>query len=307
MLAANEAVAEEFFHRDVPFVYRIHEEPDPDKLADLSEFLANFGLRLPLLRRPQPRALQDVLTRAAERPEERLINSIVLRSLKQARYAPENIGHFGLAARYYTHFTAPIRRYPDLLVHRVIKECLRHGRPRPRQQARWEKAFPELTVHCSEQERHAEEASRETVQLKKVQFMADKIGDDYVGIVSGVTNFGLFVELENTCEGLVHVSTMTDDFYTYIEKQYALMGERTRQLFRLGDKVRVRVIDADIESQQISFELVESLQRPGRARKSGGGPDARQPPAAKAAKLTRRAHGERQRRHRGRAGKGRRR
>ncbi|SDF67758.1 ribonuclease R [Sporolituus thermophilus] len=242
MLAANETVAEHLHRLGVPAVYRVHEEPDPEKMEKLNDLLHNFGQRLTSVDDIHPIALQKVLTRIAGRPEERIISTVMLRSLKQARYEAENLGHFGLAARYYTHFTSPIRRYPDLIVHRILRETFTTGELSAKRREKLAKMLPAVAQHSSERERAAAEAERETVDLKKVEYMARFVGDEFPGIISGVTAFGLFVELDNGVEGLVHVSSMDDDYYQFAEEQYALIGERSKRTYRLGDAVAVRVV-----------------------------------------------------------------
>ncbi len=276
MLQANETVAEEFLRREVPFMYRVHEEPDPEKLQDLSEFLWNFGISLRARKRVHPKSLQEVLEQAAGRPEEKLLNTVVLRSLKKARYSPDSSGHFGLAAEHYCHFTSPIRRYPDLFIHRVITRILEEGAIHPASEGKLRRDLPVLADHCSDMERRADEAERETVDLKKAEFMVDKIGQEFPGLVSGVTNFGLYVKLENTVEGLVHISNLIDDYYAYSEKSYSLIGSRTKKVYRLGDTVTVRVAAVDLNQRQIDLLLVEKKGerpparrgRPGRKRLS---------------------------------------
>ncbi|HEY8394199.1 MAG TPA: RNB domain-containing ribonuclease, partial [Thermaerobacter sp.] len=257
MIAANETVAEHCHWRQVPFLYRVHEEPDPDEVEELSHFLTFLGYRLPPRRKLHPRQFQQVLKQVEGRPEEYLVNAVVLRTMKRARYATEDLGHFGLAARFYCHFTSPIRRYPDLVVHRIVKELVARGTlPAPRLE-QLEAMLPDIADHCSQQERVAEEAERESVDLKKVEYMRDKVGEQYRGIISGVTPFGLFVTLPNLVEGLVHVSTMTDDYYHYEEKLYSLVGERTRRTFRLGDEVDVIVARVSPETRTIDLVLAE--------------------------------------------------
>ena len=257
MIAANETVAEHCHWRQVPFIYRVHEEPDPDEVEELAAFLTILGYRLPPRRKLHPRQFQEVLKQVEGRPEEYLVNAVVLRTMKRARYATEALGHFGLAARFYCHFTSPIRRYPDLVVHRIVKELALRGSLPAQRVEELEAILPEIADHCSQQERLAEEAERESVDLKKVQFMADKVGETYKGIISGVTSFGLFVTLPNLVEGLVHVSTLTDDYYHYEEKLYSLVGERTRRTFRLGDEVEVVVAKVNPEARTIDLVLAE--------------------------------------------------
>lgn len=257
MILANETVAEHFHHQGAPFCYRVHEPPAEEKLESLQEFLATFGYRLKGVRNINPKALQDVAKRAEGTKEERLVHTVMLRSMKQARYAVDNLGHFGLAAPFYSHFTSPIRRYPDLLIHRVTRQAVAKGGISPALEERWQHAFPDLADHASVAERKADEAERETVDLKKAEFMQDKVGQEFDGLVSGVTAFGLFVSLENGVEGLVHVSTMTDDYYLFQETQYLLVGERTRRIYRLGDPVRVVVDRVDAEQRQVHFILAD--------------------------------------------------
>ncbi|ADU52314.1 RNAse R [Thermaerobacter marianensis DSM 12885] len=257
MIAANETVAEHCHWRQVPFVYRVHEEPDPDEVEELAAFLTILGYPLPPRRKLHPRLFQQVLKQVEGRPEEYLVNAVVLRTMKRARYATEALGHFGLAARFYCHFTSPIRRYPDLVVHRIVKELVARGTLPAQRAEQLEAILPEIADHCSQQERVAEEAERESVELKKVQFMMDKVGETYRGIISGVTPFGLFVTLPNLVEGLVHVSTLTDDYYHYEEKLYSLVGERTRRTFRLGDEVEVVVAKVNPEARTIDLVLAE--------------------------------------------------
>src|SRR5438876_356127 len=223
--AATEAVARELARRGLPFLHRVHEPPAADSVAALARFLEGFGLRLRLEEgRPAPAAFQAVLEQVQGRPEERLVNTVLLRSMQQARYAAEPLGHFGLATDCYTHFTSPIRRYPDLVVHRILGG------------ARVPPALVAIAEESSRRERVAMEAERESVQLRKIQFMQDKVGGIYDGFVSGVVPFGFFVELKDVfVEGLVHVSTIGDDFYDHLERQHLLRGRRTRRTFRLGD------------------------------------------------------------------------
>lgn len=255
MLVANETVAEHMYKLKVPFVYRVHEEPDSEKMVKLNTLLHTFGQGIPKVDEVEPGALQKVLMRIAGRPEERIISTVMLRSLKQARYEPQNIGHFGLAATYYTHFTSPIRRYPDLIVHRIIRETFNTGDISAKRREKLTAMLPEITMHSSERERAAAEAERETVSLKTAEYMAQFIGDTFEGIINGVTAFGIFVELDNGVEGLVRVSSMEDDYYRYVEEQYSLIGERTRNVYRLGNAVKVILMRVNPEERNIDFVL----------------------------------------------------
>lgn len=256
MLAANETVAEEYFWREIPFLYRTHEAPEEDKVKKLSTFINNFGYHIHMGNEIRPKEIQKLLEKVEGTPQEALISRLALRSMKQARYTPENAGHFGLAAQYYTHFTSPIRRYPDLQIHRIIKENLR-GRLSDDRMAHYEKILPEVATQSSEMERRAEEAERETVKLKKVEYMQERIGEEFEGVISGITKWGAYVELPNTIEGLVHVVNMKDDHYEYREEQYELVGEHFRNAYKLGQRVRVRVLGADRLQRTIDFEFCE--------------------------------------------------
>ncbi|WP_079475507.1 ribonuclease R [Marinococcus halophilus] len=267
MLAANETVAEHFHWMKVPFVYRIHEDPAEDKLQSFVEFVTNFGYAVKgTANKVHPRALQEVLDSVKGEPEQAVISTVMLRSMQQAKYDPENAGHFGLAADFYTHFTSPIRRYPDLIVHRLIRTYLVNKRMDDKTQQKWKNELPEITRHSSEMERRAIDAEREVDSMKKAQYMKDKIGEEFTGFVSGAANFGLFVELENTIEGMVHISYLTDDYYHYDPKQYALIGERTANMYRIGDQVEVRVLNVNLEEAAIDFEVV-GMKRPAKARR----------------------------------------
>ena len=255
MLAANETVAEDFFWREIPFVYRIHEAPDEEKIRKLAIFLHNFGYTMHIGNHEvHPKEIQKLLAKVEGKPEEPMIARLALRSMKQAKYTPENEGHFGLAASCYTHFTSPIRRYPDLQIHRIIKETLR-GRMDEERIRHYQSILEEVTKHASETERRAEEAERETVKLKKVQYMKNFIGEEYEGVISGITKWGMYVELPNTIEGLIHVVNMTDDHYEYIEERYEMQGIHTGKTHRLGQKVCVRVMAANELQRTIDFEL----------------------------------------------------
>lgn len=257
MLAANETVAEHFHWMDVPFIHRIHEDPDEDRLQKFFEFIGQFGYSVKGVKNDiHPQALQNVLDEVKGEQEEMIISKLMLRSMKQAKYDPKSIGHFGLATEFYTHFTSPIRRYPDLIVHRLIRTYLVNGDISEETQAKWKTKLSEIAKHTSEQERVAVDAERDTDDLKKAEFMQDKIGEEFEGVISSVTGFGLFVELDNTVEGLVHVSDLTDDYYHYDDTRYAMIGERTGNVFRIGDVIEVRVEAVNLEEQSIDFEIV---------------------------------------------------
>jgi ribonuclease R len=258
MIAANETVAEHFYWLGVPFLYRVHEKPDPADITQLNEFIEAFGYYIKVNNRGEtyPQAYQQVVELVKGRPEERAINMTLLRSLKHARYAPEPLGHFGLASKYYSHFTSPIRRYPDLAIHRIIREVLVEGALKKERVADLTKRMDEYAEQSSLRERVAEEAEREAVDLKKVEYMKDEVGQVYDGFISSVTSFGFFVELPNSVEGLVHVSTLNDDYYQYIEKHLMLAGEHTRKIYRIGDPVTVRVVRVNLMERNIDFELL---------------------------------------------------
>src|SRR5690625_3693917 len=257
MLAANETVAEHFHWMDLPFIHRVHENPDEGKLQQFFEFLAGLGYSVKgTAQDVHPQALQNVIERVKGELEEMIVSKLMLRSLKQAKYDPQNVGHFGLATDFYTHFTAPIRRYSDLMVHRLIRTYLIDHKLDEKTTSHYKSTLPEIARHASERERIAIDAEREVEDLKKAEYMQDKIGEKYIGTISSVTNFGLFVELENTVEGLVHVSYMTDDYYHFDERSYALIGERTGQIYRIGDEVGVQVISVNLDERVVDFELV---------------------------------------------------
>ncbi len=256
MLAANETVAEDYFWQEVPFLYRTHDEPDPEKMKNLAVFINNFGYTLRFQKGEiHPKELQKLLTKIEGTPEEALLSRLTLRSMKQAKYTVVNTGHFGLAAKYYTHFTSPIRRYPDLQIHRIIKENLRGGLSGKRT-AHYERLLPEVAVQTSALERRADEAERETDKLKKCEYMSRFIGEEFDGVISGVTGWGFYVELPNTVEGLVRVSEMKDDYYVFDEQSLELRGEMTRRVYRLGQRVRVQVTGTDKFSRTIDFACV---------------------------------------------------
>jgi ribonuclease R len=260
MLLANETVAEFISESHAPGLYRVHEPPDLLKVAQFEEFIGGFGYSLAASASAiRPRHFQRLLEKIHGTPEERPIAFLMLRTMQKARYAPLNLGHFGLAAANYTHFTSPIRRYPDLVVHRILRE-IRHGQADAARVEELEEDLPEIARHTSEMERRADDAERELVQWKKVRFMADKVGDEFDGYVTGVAAFGIFIELtEHFVEGLVHISSMADDYYRFLEATHALRGENTHKVYRLGDRVRVQVVRVDMERRQIDLGLVEVL------------------------------------------------
>lgn len=257
MLIANETVAEDYFWQEIPFVYRTHETPDEEKIKKLAIFINNFGHSLHIANNAvRPKEVQKLLTKVEGTPEEMLISRLALRSMKQAKYTPENTGHFGLAAPYYCHFTSPIRRYPDLQIHRIIKENIR-GRMNANRREHYEGILTEVAKHSSEMERRAEEAERETVKLKKAEYMESHIGETFVGVISSITKWGMYVELSNTIEGLVHVTNMYDDHYNYYEERYEMVGEHTNKVYKLGQTVKVRVLDVDKLQRTVDFVLAE--------------------------------------------------
>jgi ribonuclease R len=261
MLLANETVATHVEGRGMPCLYRIHEQPDVLKVEEFEEFISGFGYSLAAPPGAvRPRNFQRLLEKLQGKPEERPIAFLMLRTMQKARYAERDLGHFGLAADSYTHFTSPIRRYPDLVVHRMLRELRQKGIDMERVEE-LEADLPEVARHCSDMERRADEAERELVQWKKVRFMADKVGDEFEGYITGVAAFGLFVQLvEHYVEGLVHVSSMADDYYRFLEKSHSLRGENTHKLYQLGDRVEVQVIRVDLERRQIDLGLVEVLE-----------------------------------------------
>jgi ribonuclease R len=260
MLVANETVAQHLHDNNVPSLFRIHEEPDPLKVEEFEDFVSTLGYTLNApADAVKPRHFQKLVEKMHGTPEEKPIAFLVLRTMQKARYDPQNLGHFGLAADSYTHFTSPIRRYPDLVVHRTLRE-FRHGQMNEARREELEEDLPEMAGHTSERERRAADAERELVQWKKVRFMADKVGDEFEGYVTGVSAFGLFVELiEHFVEGLVHISTMADDYYRFVDRAHILRGENTGKEYRLGDKVTVQVVKVDMERRQVDLGLVEIL------------------------------------------------
>jgi ribonuclease R len=262
MLLANETVAAHLVEHDVPALHRVHEPPDAKKVADFEAFIATLGYSLAGGPAPKPKHFQKLIDRMRGTPEERPIAALMLRTMQKARYDATSLGHFGLAAEQYTHFTSPIRRYPDLVVHRMLRESRRaDGRLTDTRREELEDELPEIARHTSEMERRADEAERELLQWKKVRFMADKVGEEYEGYVTGVAPYGLFVELiVHYVEGLVHVASMADDYYRFVEQQHVLHGENTKKTYRLGDKVLVQVARVDMERRQVDLGLVDILE-----------------------------------------------
>ncbi|AWE08597.1 ribonuclease R [Lysinibacillus sp. 2017] len=271
MLAANETIAEHFHRMQVPFIYRIHEDPKPEKLQRFFEFVTNFGIVIKGSGSSvHPKALQEIIKSIEGLPEEPVISTMLLRSMQQAKYYAESLGHFGLSTEFYTHFTSPIRRYPDLIVHRLIRTYLINGDTSKETVSQWGQVMDEIAEHTSTRERRSVEAERDTDALKKAQYMSDKIGEEFVGIISSITNFGIFVELENTVEGLIHISNMTDDYYRFEDRHMMMIGERTGRQFRIGDEVKIRVANVVIEESSVDFEFVDMVSngRPSRRQTS---------------------------------------
>ena len=253
MLMANETIAEDYYWQEIPFLYRTHDNPDPEKMKRLGIFINNFGYSLHLQNgEVHPKEIQKLLTKIEGTEEEALISRLTLRSMKQAKYMPICGGHFGLAARYYTHFTSPIRRYPDLQIHRIIKENL-HGNLTGKRISHYDSILTEVSIQCSQTERRADEAEREVVKMKKCEYMSKRIGQIYEGVISGVTNWGFYVELPNTVEGLVRVSDLYGDYYLFSEEKMELRGERSGRIYRLGQKVKVTVSGTDKLTRTVDF------------------------------------------------------
>lgn len=269
MLVCNETIAEHIFWANIPFVYRIHEDPDEEKLSNFHEFVHNLGYTVRWSKEVHPKSLQEIIDKVKGKKEETVVSTLLLRSLMKARYSPECSGHFGLAARYYCHFTSPIRRYPDLIIHRIIKEYI-NGKIDDKRIERLNKEVEYASKQSSEMERVAQDAEREVDDLKKAEYMSERINEEFEGIISSVTGFGFFVELPNTIEGLVHMSNLEDDYYIYDEKHLSLIGERTKRIYRLGDEVKVKVSKVDIEFREIYFELVDEEKEEERKKNSEG-------------------------------------
>lgn len=260
MLIANETVAQHFYWLEIPFVYRTHEKPDLDKIKKLSAFIQNYGYLIKLTGEEiHPKELQKLLDKIEGTEEEMMISRLALRSMKQAKYTVECTGHFGLACPYYCHFTSPIRRYPDLQIHRIIKEQLR-GRLQTKRIEHYTEKLPEIAKHASKMERRAEEAERETLKLKKAQYMAERIGQCYDGIISGITQWGIYVELPNTVEGLLHVASLPGDYFYYDENSYEMVGRDTGVRYKLGQKIRIQVKEVDSLTRTVDFQMPEIEQ-----------------------------------------------
>lgn len=259
MLAANETIAEHFNNMHVPFIYRVHEEPKEDRLQTFFEFITNFGLTVKSTKDGlKPSMLQEILEKVKGKPEELVVSTVMLRSMQQARYDTHSLGHFGLSTAFYTHFTSPIRRYPDLIVHRLIRSYLINHKTDEAALTHWNTELPEIADHTSKRERRAIQAERATDELKKTEFMLDKVGETFKGVISSATNFGLFVSLENTIEGLVHISALKGDYYNFNPQQFSLIGERTGKTYRIGDEIMVKVEKVDVDSRKIDFSVAKS-------------------------------------------------
>lgn len=267
MLAANETVAQEFSEREIPFLYRVHEKPEEAKMETLAGMLRGFGIKFPKTEDIKPIDIQRILNKAAGTPDENFVKTAVLRSMQRAKYSPECLGHFGLADKYYTHFTSPIRRYPDLQIHRIIKEVL-HGTMTKKYETHFANILPGVAEKTSTTERRSDDAERECEKLKKVEYMEDKLGEEFVGNISGVTSWGIYVALPNTIEGLVAAQTMRDDYYIYNEQKMTMTGERTGKVYRLGDEVKVKLVRTDKLAKTLDFVLVKENGSEQRAHKA---------------------------------------
>ena len=260
MLIANETVAQHFYWMEIPFIYRTHDNPDPEKIAKLSTFIRNFGYTIKSKQEEiHPKELQKLLANIEDTPQEALISRLTLRSMKQAKYTIDCTGHFGLACQFYCHFTSPIRRYPDLQIHRIIKEQIR-GRMNENRVAHYNEILPEVAQHSSEMERRADEAERETDKLKKVEYMEEHLGEIYEGVISSITSWGVYVELPNTIEGMIHVSMLPGDYFYYDEESYEMVGQATNLRYKLGQKLKVRVNATDKISRTIDFVIPQEWE-----------------------------------------------
>lgn len=262
MLAANETVAAHYKNLHVPFIYRIHETPKEEKIKSFFEMLSGLGVEVTgKVTDIKPKMLQKILKKVAGKPEEPMVSVMLLRSMQQAKYSPEPLGHFGLAAKDYTHFTSPIRRYPDLMAHRMIHYYAENGLGEA-SQAKFQAELPEVSQHSSQAERRAIDAERDTDAMKKAEYMADHVGEEFDAVVSSVTKFGMFVELPNTVEGLIHISEINDDYYVFVEKQMALVGRKTKQTYRIGQPIRVKLVNVNAEQKEIDFKLLSLGEAP---------------------------------------------
>ncbi len=252
MLVCNETIAEDYYWQETPFVFRNHEQPDGEKIEGLKKLISAFGYKIKGKDEIHPKEIQSLVEKVGGTPQEHIISRMILRSMKQAKYQAENLGHFGLAAKFYCHFTSPIRRYPDLQIHRIIKEVI-NGGILPNRINHYDKILSEVAYHCSTTERTAADAERESDRLKMAQYMSEHIGEEYYGIISGVTSYGIYVELDNTVEGMVSLNAIEDDFYDYEEENLCVVGKRTGKIYRLGDNVKIKVIRADIQARTVDF------------------------------------------------------
>lgn len=270
MLCANETVAEHYFWMEVPFLYRVHEEPKSEDIIDVNKFLQALGYSIKGAGNTiHPKSYQSIIKEVKGKPEEQIVNTVLLRSMQHARYDIEALGHFGLSAQYYSHFTSPIRRYPDLAIHRVIKELLHNGEHLEQKRVETlDRKMERYASQSSQKEKIAEEAERDSVDLKKVEYMKPFVGEVFRGKISGVTSFGLFVQLENSIEGLVHISTLVDDFYQFRQESFSLLGEHSRKIYQLGQSILVKLTRVSIEDRQIDFEVVEEYEGDYRKQKS---------------------------------------
>ena len=260
MLSANETVAEKFYWLQAPFIYRNHEAPDLDKVKDLNKTLSNFGYKIKVSKEDiiYPNEFAKILEDVKGKDEEKVVSNIILRTLRVAKYEAINKGHFGIASKYYCHFTSPIRRYPDLFIHRIISKYLEQDyNVNEFFIKKYSKRAEKRAENCSERERTATKVEREAIDIKKAEFMEDKIGQEYEGIVSSITNFGIFVELENTVEGLIRYENLGDEYFIYNEERREAIGEHTHKVYKIGDKVKIRVVDANKLLRRIDFEIVE--------------------------------------------------
>lgn len=271
MLAANQTVSEHFSKRELPILYRVHEQPDEAKMQNFLEFASALGIRIKGTKeRITPKTLQSVLDEVAGKPYEQVVNMLMLRSMQQARYDVQPLGHYGLAAEYYSHFTAPIRRYPDLILHRLIHTYQEEGTDK-RTRDYWAERLPEIAEHSSMAERRAVDAEREVEDLKMAEYMVDKVGMEFEALIMSITNFGMFVQVEDAIEGLVHLSSMKKDYYEFNERGMILVGQRTGQTFRIGEKVKVKLINVDVEQYDIDFELIEDAGKNNKGKKKENG------------------------------------